>query len=88
MKKALFVGLDVHKLSISVAVAKDERGGKVRFTGGIPSTPATIIKKLAKHNQPLDIWYEAGPCGYDLCRRLISKGLTNADGLQSGARHH
>ncbi len=41
MKKSIrFVGLDVHKDSISVAVAEDGRGGEVRYMGTIGTTTA------------------------------------------------
>ena len=47
MQKTLYVGLDVHKVSISVTTAEEGRDGEVRFIGTIPNTP-TDIAKLAK----------------------------------------
>ena len=34
-----FVGMDVHKATISISVAEDGRSGSVRFIGVIPNTP-------------------------------------------------
>lgn len=77
MKKSLFIGLDVHKRSISVAVAEDERGGEVRFLGDIESTSDAISKiagKLSDDNISLEFCYEAGACGYGLYRQLTELG--------------
>ena len=73
----LFIGLDVSKLKISVAVADGERGGEVRFFGDIPSDPASvssIVQKLAKRGAKLHFCYEAGPTGYELYRQLTEMG--------------
>ena len=73
----LFVGLDVSKLKISVAVAEDGRDGEVRFYGDISSSPAAVaalIKKLAKSGASLSFCYEAGPTGYELYRQIIAAG--------------
>ncbi len=39
MQSSMFIGLDVHKATISVAVAQGERGGEVRHWGTIPHRP-------------------------------------------------
>ncbi len=73
----LFVGLDVSKLKISVAVAEGGRGGEVRFYGDIDATPAVVgamIKKLAKPGVKLHFCYEAGPTGYELHRQITTAG--------------
>lgn len=65
----LFVGLDVSKLKISVAIADGERGCEVRFYGDIASDPtsvANIMEKLGKRGAVLHFCYEAGPTGYEL----------------------
>jgi transposase len=66
-ENTLFVGLDVDKKTISVAVADDAAGAAVRFHGTIENTPAAVrnlCKKLAKAGRRLHCCYEAGPCGY------------------------
>ena len=53
---ALYIGLDVHKVSISVSVAEEGRDGQVRFLGEIPNTPtdvAKLAKRLAKDGAEL-----------------------------------
>jgi transposase len=72
-----FVGLDVHKASISVAVAEPERG-EVRALGTIPNT-SDAVEKLVRRLGPashLSFCYEAGPCGYGLHRHLTRVGAT------------
>jgi len=53
MQRTLYVGLDVHKVSLSVSVAEDGRDGPVRFIGAIPNTPialSKLAKQLVKDN--------------------------------------
>jgi len=61
-----FVGMDVHKETISISIAEDGRIGPVRFIGVIPNTPEAVhktAKQLARHGE-LDFCYEASGCGY------------------------
>jgi hypothetical protein len=44
MQKTLYVGLDVHKATLSVTVAEEGRDGRVRFIGTIPNTPTDVAK--------------------------------------------
>jgi transposase len=77
MQDSIFVGLDVHKATVAVAVAEGMRGGEVRALGTIPHSPAEIAKlaaKLGKSGRPLRFCYEAGPCGYGLHRQLTELG--------------
>src|SRR5580658_6321389 len=77
VEKTLYVGLDVHKASISVSVAEEGRNGEIRFIGTIANTPADVIKlagRLAKNGRQLEFCYEAGGCGYHLYRQLVSLG--------------
>jgi len=70
-----YVGLDIHKDSIAVAVAEAGRSS-ARFLG----TTAPTIKALCsalKRCGPVDqtlVVYEAGPCGYGWARYLIAHG--------------
>jgi transposase len=78
MKKSImFVGLDVHKNTIEIAFAEGGRDDEVRHYGKIDSTLAAldkVIRKLVSKDCDLSFVYEAGPCGYDIYRHLLSKG--------------
>ena len=77
MQNTMFVGLDVHKTTISVAVATGVRGGEVRSWGSIPNRAdhvAKLVAKLATKARHLHFCYEAGPCGYGLHRQLTGLG--------------
>ena len=77
MKHTRFVGLDVHKDQIAVAVAESGRGGAVEYLGQIDNDPAAISKLCTRLSRPgatLSFCYEAGPCGYGLHRQLTSLG--------------
>ena len=75
----LYVGLDVHKDSIAVAYAPEDRGAEVVAVGTIGTRQCDIdklIRKLQSKGAALVFVYEAGPCGYWLYRYLTRKGLT------------
>ena len=75
MKKfSKYVGLDVHKATIAVAVA-DANDSETRFFGEIANTPEAIsklVKQLTKGGAILSFCYEAGPCGYVIHRQLLA----------------
>jgi len=70
-----FVGLDVHKDSIAIAVAQPGRAAP-RFLGTTGPVLAEVEKALSHCGTPpqLLIVYEAGPCGYGLARQLCARG--------------
>ncbi len=75
----LYVGLDVHKESISVAYAHSDPGSEPVFVGPIGTRQCDIdkmVRRLHSRASRLLFVYEAGPCGYVLHRYLTSKGLT------------
>ena|ERR1700730_15667267 len=77
MQKTLYIGLDVHKASISVATAEDGRDGAIRFIGPISNTSTELLKmtkRLAKDGHRLEFCYEAGCCGYVVYRQLAGLG--------------
>src|SRR5215831_12669944 len=68
-----YVGLDVHKDGIVVAVAEGGLRGEVRDYGRIANTPAALqrlARKLGQDGLTLHFCYEAGPCGYGIQRQL------------------
>jgi len=72
----LYVGLDVHKDSITVAYALGS--GEVEVLGKIGTTKADIerlCKRLQSKASRICVVYEAGPCGYGLYRQLVHKGF-------------
>ena len=73
MNSTIFVGLDVHKKTVSVAVAESGRGGEVRHLGTFENRVDVLrktIERLARGERRLNFCYEAGPCGYGLyCQR-------------------
>ncbi len=77
-RPTIYVGLDVHKESIAVAYAPEERGAEVVSLGAMGTRQSDIdklIRKLQSKGATLVFVYEAGPCGYWLYRYLTGKGL-------------
>ncbi|MDE4176813.1 IS110 family transposase, partial [Phaeobacter sp. PT47_59] len=77
MQDSTFIGLDVHKATISVAIAQGERGGEVRHLGTVPHRPdhvRKLVEKLAAGGARLHFCYEAGPCGYGIHHQIVEMG--------------
>jgi transposase len=70
-----FVGLDVHKDSIAVAVAEAGRA-PARLVATIAHDLGKLRKLLARYGDPAQVHvvYEAGPTGYGLQRDLARRG--------------
>ena len=75
MHRYIWVGLDVHKATIPVAVTKGEEAP--RSLGTIPNDPDAIAKLMRKLGPlaHLRVCYEGGPCGYVLYRQLTAMGV-------------
>lgn len=71
-----YVGLDVHKSSIVIAVA-DGEGGPATILATIPNDFASLAKALHRlgPTERLSCCYEAGPTGYGLYRQLKAAGF-------------
>jgi transposase len=72
-----YVGLDVHKEGIVVAVAEGGLRGEVRDYGRIANTVTALqrlVRKLDHQEVQLRFCYEAGPCGYGIQRQLSAAG--------------
>jgi hypothetical protein len=75
-KTTRFVGLDVHKASIAVAVA--DAFGDPEDHGQIANDPSAVrklIDRLGGADAHLAVAYEAGPTGYALHRQLTAMGI-------------
>ncbi len=70
-----FVGLDVHKETISISVCEAGREAS-QFRGTIRHDVPALLKVLRKLGAPGTqlVAYEAGPTGYGLYRRLVGQG--------------
>jgi len=70
-----YIGLDVHKATIAVAIA-DEKGSPSSY-GTIANDPDAVRRlttQLGGKGVELRVAYEAGPTGYGLSRLIKSLG--------------
>ncbi len=73
-----YVGLDVHKETIAIAVADSRRGEQPRFWGNISNSLACLkrlVAKLRDRYHSIEFVYEAGPCGYGIYRWLTKENM-------------
>ena len=78
MNTVKFIGLDVHKKTITIAIADAGRQNKPRVYGAIANDLDAVDKfcrKMVSTASGLYFVYEAGPCGYGLYRHLTAKGF-------------
>ena len=71
----LYLGLDVHKDSITIAIAQPGSKGEIRLFGTITNDMGRLEKALIRIREAhpgahLEVAYEAGPCGFVIARRL------------------
>lgn len=77
MEKLRFVGLDVHKDSITIAVGETD-GGAPEVIATVPNETKSVLKQLKKLGPvaALRSCYEAGPTGLGLYRALTAAGVS------------
>lgn len=72
----VYVGLDVHKASITWAVATAGERSPARLIGQLAHDVPKLLKALVRLGEPsqVHVVYEAGPTGYGLQRALQARG--------------
>ena len=75
MNDCIYVGLDVHVQTVSLATAR--WGEEPVFGGTFLNKPAMILEHLEALGDParLRVCYEAGPTGYGLARLLVARQI-------------
>jgi transposase len=76
----LYLGLDVHKDSLTLAIAQAGPKGEIRLYGTITNDLGRLEVALhrirkAHPGAHLEVAYEAGPCGFGIARRLEQLGV-------------
>jgi transposase len=75
-RRPRYIGLDVHRATIAVAIAEEE--GSPSSYGTIANDPSAVrklMRQLGGDDVELRVAYEAGPTGYALHRQLAKLGI-------------
>jgi len=78
MNNVKYIGLDVHKNSIAIAIADQGCRRAARIYGTIHNDFDALDKfcrKMVSTASQLQFVYEAGPCGYGIYRHLNQQGF-------------
>ena len=78
MNTVKFIGMDVHKNSITIAICDADRSDQPRIYGAIDNDLNALDKfcrKMVSTASRLHFVYEAGPCGYGIYRHLTRNGF-------------
>jgi transposase len=78
MNTVKFIGMDVHKKTITIAIADEGRQTQPRLYGTISNDLDALNKfcrKMVSTSTQIHFVYEAGPCGYGIYRHLNEKGF-------------
>ena len=78
MNTVKFIGMDVHKKTITIAIIDEGRQNQSRIYGTIANDLDALDKfcrKMVSTSTRLYFVYEAGPCGYGIYRDLTDKGF-------------
>ena len=78
MNTVKFIGMDVHKKTITIAIADQGRQNQPRLYGTIANDLDALNKfcrKMVSTSTQIHFVYEAGPCGYGIYRHLTQKGF-------------
>lgn len=70
-----FIGMDVHKESIDVAIADEKETRHYGRIAGDAHAVDRLLTRLRSAHARMTVVYEAGPCGFWLYRRLHERGI-------------
>ena len=86
MDDITFVGLDVHKATVCIAIAQGSRGGEVRQLGVFENRPeilSKVVSRLSKGGRRLSFCYEDGVIPARRFRFRDARPILRRDGAPS-----